>query len=549
MTGTRKNFSTLLSLRQKNDRSPSLRARLLFIAAALLVLLPAFSCRHDEGRLSNHLYLRLNSDPVTLDPALITDVPGGGIAAKLFNGLVRFDEHLEIVPDIALSWKLSDDQRTYTFRLRRDVRFSNGRKVVAQDVKFSFERVLTPATKAPLTWALDKIEGAQDMLAGKASSLAGVHVLNDHVLTIRLSQPFGPFLSLLAMTPAYVVPQEEVKRLGPDFGSRPVGSGPFTVHEWKRGRSISLAAREDYFEGRASLSGIFYRVIPEDLTAVLEFDTGHLDALLIPASEYKRYTSDPAWRDLVVGRTGLNTYYLGLNCSRPPFDDVRLRRALNYAVDRQRILNTLFERRGTPAAGPIPPGLWKNSILPQTPKGYEYNPTKAKELLSQAGALGTTIHIYISNETEVLDFVEVIQSELANVGLKAEITQLDWSAFKRAVDSGEADAFWLSWWADYPDPENFLYPLFHSASIGAAGNRSRCSDPELDRLIDAAQKTMSERERYKLYHQAEQRVIEDAPWVFMWHRADYFVVQPWVKDFKIYPIYSIDKRTTVTVKK
>lgn len=552
MINTRKNFLRRLSPRQnRNPLFPEgLRPALLWLFLAILICTPNAGCRKsDDWRLRNNLYLRLNSNPTTLDPALITDVQGGGIAAKLFNGLVRFNENLDIVPDIALSWKLSEDQRTYTFRIRRDVPFSNNRRVTAQDVKYSFERVLTPGTKAPLTWVLDKIEGASDFTAGKATSVSGIKIVNGHTITIKLTKPFGPFLSLLAMTTAYIVPREEVERLGPDFGTHPIGTGPYVLTEWKHGRHLLLTAREDYYEGKPKLNGISYRVIPEDLTAVMEFETGRLDVLPIPSSEYQRYTTDPAWRDHVYGRTGLNTYYLGFNCTRPPFNDPRIRKAVNLAIDRRQILNTLLEKRGVPASGPVPPGLWKNKVLSRAlrEQGYGYEPKKAKELIREAGAEGTTIKIYITSEPEVLDIVEVIQSYLAAVGLKAEIVQLDWSALKQAVNEGEPDAFWLSWWADYPDPENFLYPLFHSASVGSGGNRTRCIDPEVDRLIELAQGTMDERQRYRLYRQAEERIVQLAPWVFMWHKADYFVVQPWVKDFKIYPIYSIDKRVDVRV--
>ncbi len=539
-----------MSILQKNNcwgipaaRPAVFRIILAFVLASLLS-----GChKSDDGRLPGYLYLRLNNNPTTLDPALITDVQGGGIAAKLFNGLVRFNENLDIVPDIAQAWKLSDDQLTYNFRIRYDVTFSNGRKVTAQDVKYSFERVLMPQTKAPLTWVLDKIEGAGDVIAGKAAHVSGIRVVNDQTLAIKLEKPYGPFLSLLAMTTAYVIPREEVERIGQDFGTHPVGTGPYVLHEWKHGQHLILTSREDYFDGRSRLSGIYYRVIPEDLTAVVEFETGRLDVLLIPSSEYRHFTTDPVWRDLVYGMPGLNSYYLGLNCTRPPFSDIRVRQAVNYGIDRQHILNTVFERRGVLAVGPIPPGLWKNNVLPQALKGYSYDPQKARELIRQAGAEGATIKIYISNEPEVLDIVTVIQGYLASIGLKAEITQLDWSAFKQAINEGEPDAFWLSWWADYPDPEDFLYPLFDSGSIGAGGNRTRCQDPELDHLIETAQHTMNERQRYRLYRQADDRIIQNAPWVFMWHRSDYFVIQPWVKDFKIYPLYSIDKRVDVSV--
>ena len=552
MTDIQKNFSRRSSARLKNKLrgGDGIRFPTLVLVLFALCIMTCFGChRSDDGRLPNTLYLRLNNNPTTLDPALVTDVQGGGISAKLFNGLVRFNENLDIVPDIARAWKLSDDHVTYTFHLRRDVRFSNSRKITAQDVKYSFERVLAPQTKAPLTWVLDKIEGANDLIEGKASSLSGVRIVNDHTLVIKLERPFGPFLSLLAMTTAYIVPREDVERLGQDFGTHPVGSGPYVLSEWKHGQHIVLTAHEDYFEGRPKLNGITYRIIPEDLTAVVEFETGKLDVLLIPASEYRRYTTDPAWRDLVYGRPGLDSYYLGLNCTRPPFNDLRVRQAVNMAVDRQRILNTILEKRGVLATGPIPPVLWKNSGWPRTIKGYGFEPKKARELIREAGAEGKTITITIAADPEVLDIVEVIQSYLAQAGLKSEITQLDWSAFKQAVNQGEPDAFWLSWWADYPDPENFLFPLFHSSSAGAGGNRTRCNDAELDRLIETAQRTMDERQRYRLYLQAEDRIIHNAPWIFMWHKTEYFVIQPWVKDFKVYPIYSIDKRVDVRVNK
>lgn len=554
MTNIQKNFSRRSSTRQKSNigagaapQSPCLR---IIPVLLCLFIVSAVGChRSDDGRLHGYLSLRLDSNPTTLDPALITDVQGGGIAAKLFNGLVRFNENLELVPDIARSWGLSADQLTYTFHLRRDVRFSSGRRIEAQDVKYSFERVLTPRTRAPLTWVLDKIEGANDFIEGKAPGVSGIQVVNDHTLILKLKKPFGPFLSLLAMTTAYVVPREDVERLGQDFGTHPVGSGPYLLSEWKHGQHVVLTAREDYFEGKPKLSGILYRIIPEDLTAVLEFETGRLDVLQIPSSEYRRYVTDPLWREHVYGRPGLDTYYLGLNCTRPPFNDVRVRRAANMAVDRQHILNTIFEKRGALAAGPVPPALWKDKAWSRLLQGYAYDPKKAKELIKEAGADGAAINIYIKQEPEVLDIIEVIGNYLEKAGFKVSITQLDWSAFKQAVNEGKPDAFWLGWWADYPDPENFLYPLFHSASVGTGGNRTRCLDPELDRIIETAQSTTDEKKRYLLYREAEDRIIQNAPWIFMWHKADYFVVQPWVKNFKIYPLYSIDKRVDVIVKR
>jgi len=522
-------------------------AALTALVLVVLAFLPG--CEPTPGnRLPGHLNLRLSTNPTTLDPALITDVTGGLIAAKLFNGLVRFNDRLEIVPDIAGSWKISSDHRTYTFMLRRGFFFSSGREVTARDFQYSFERVLDPRTKAPITWALDRINGAKDVIAGRTRHAYGIRVIDDRTLSITLERPFGPFLSLLGMTTAYVVPREEVERLGADFGSHPSGSGPFTLAEWKHGQSLTLVARGDYPEGRPRLAGITYRVIPEDLTAVMEFETGGLDALLIPASEYRRYTTDPKWRGRIFGKPGLNCYYLGMNCSRPPFNDVKVRQAMNMAIDRKRLLETVYEKRGVLAAGPVPPPLWKYGQGPKDGDGYRYDPEEAKQKVREAGLEGKRIRIYISAEAEVLDILEVIQQYLSRAGLKADIVQLDWSAYKEALNKGEADAFWLSWWSDYPDPENFFYPMFHSVNRGPAGNRAWFSDTAVDRLIEQAQSTVDERERYRLYQKTNARVVQDAPWVFMWHRSDFFVVQPRVQDFRIYPIYSVDKGMDISLK-
>jgi len=516
---------------------------LLLLAAALT------GCRwRGEGRTPGHLHLRLSSNPTTLDPALIVDVTGATIAAKLFNGLVRFNEALDIVPDAARTWTLSPDGRTYTFRLRRGMTFSNGREVTAEDFRYSFERVLKPATRSPITWVLDRIEGTREVMAGRTDHASGIRVIDGQTLAITLERPFGPFLSLLGMSAAYVVPREEVERLGQDFGSRPVGSGPYVLKEWRHGQSLVLAARPHPPAEGPRLQGIIYRVIPEDLTAVVEFETGGLDVLPIPAAEYRRYTTDPRWSGRVFGRPGLNCYYLGLNCSRPPFNDVRVRRAVNMAIDRKRILDTLYEKRGVLAAGPVPPALRK-SFPPPDRTGYPYDPEQARQIISEAGLGNAKIRIFVSAEPEVLDIVEVIQYYLNKAGVLADIVQLDWSAFKEAVNRGDADAFWLSWWSDYPDPENFLYPLFHSANIGPAGNRTRYGNAAVDRIIERAQRTADPEERYRLYRDAEGLIVRDAPWVFMWHRTDFFVVQPWVMDFRIYPIYSVDKGMDIAVSK
>ena len=504
-----------------------------------ILLLFLLGCSQQE-RLPGCLYLRLSADPTTLDPAFIVDASGGSIAAKLYDGLVGFDEEADIVPCLASSWEISRDGRVYTFHIRRGVRFSNGRELKASDFKYSFERVLSPEIKSPRTWLFDRIAGAREFMEKKEPEAAGIRALDDYTLEITLTSPFGPFLGLLAMPGAYVVPREEAEKWGKDFSDHPAGTGPYTLKVWAHGSQLTLASNPGYFAGAPGLSGICYRVIPEELTAVAEFERGNLDVLSVPAPEYRRYVTSPKWKGLLLSRVGMNTYYLGLNCERGPLKDPRVRRAVSMAIARARILGTIYERRGVLAYGPVP-----RSLLPLPPcctDPYPYDPEGAGSLLKEAGYPGGfKMKIYIGADQETLDMVEVVQQYLGAVGIEASIVQLEWSAFKQATNDGEADAFWLSWQADYPDPENFLYPVFFSGNVGSAGNRARLRDKEFDALITAAQSEPDPEKRFRLYRAAQARVVDLAPWVFFWHKKDLLVRQPWVLGYRLYPINNADK--------
>lgn len=496
-----------------------------------------------KNRLDGYVYYRLSAAPSTLDPALIVDVTGGSISAKLFNGLVRLDDKLEIIPDIAETWRISSDGLLYEFKLKNGIKFSNNKEVRAYDFKYSFKRVLDPKTRSPNTWIFEKIAGAREFMEGKAEDVYGIKILDDRTFTVRLKKPFAPFLYMLTMTAAYVVPEEEVKNLGPDFSTHPVGTGPFILSAWLPNRELRLVRRDDYFSAKANIRGLIYRIIPEDLTTVAEFELGNLDIISIPASETGRYRGDPMRNKFIEAVAGINTYYLGMNCSRPPLSNSRLRKAVSLAIDRQKLLDTFYEKKGRLASGPVPDILrkWDNPVI----DGYD--PEKAKALVRQEGLSGSSLNLYVTADQEVVDMAEFIQAYLKTAGLKVKIKQLEWSAYKEAVNKGEADMFWLSWWADYPDPENFLFPLFHSANTGPAGNRARYGNPEVDRLIEEGAATLNEKLRALYYEKAERQIVKDAPWVFFWHKTDYLVRQPWLKNYRAYPIYTMDKGTEINL--
>lgn len=493
-----------------------------------------------KDRLADYLYYRLNANPTTLDPALITDVQASMIAAKIFNGLIRLNEHLDVSPDIAVRWEISNDGLSYRFFLKEGVLFSNGREVTAQDFKYSFERVLRPSTRSPNTWVFDNVEGAKSFREGKTEGVEGFRVVGPYVFEIRLVRPFSPFLKMLTMTSMYVVPKEIVNAQGMDFAASPAGTGPYILEKWLPNQEVILKRNERYFGGTTLLKGIVYRIIPEDLTAFSEFELGNIDILQIPASVYQKLNNDNKWKHYIASIQGLNTYYLGLNTSRPPLDNPALRRVVTVAIDRQKILDTFYEGRGRLAKGPVP-DLLRSWNLDENKSLMQYNPLLAKQIVQENSLHGTRVELYVPADQEAIDLAEIIQGYLSDVGLNVVIRQLEWSAYKEAINKGEPDMFWLSWWADYPDPENFLYPLFDSANLGPAGNRTRYINREVDRLIEAGQHSVNDRQRDYFYQKAEESIVSTAPWVPFWHKTDYIIRQPWVTEFKKYPIYTMDK--------
>ncbi|MEW6109898.1 MAG: ABC transporter substrate-binding protein [Nitrospirota bacterium] len=513
------------------------RLRHFFIFfASFSFLTSCYSCS-PVNRPDGYIYLRLNSNPTTLDPAFIVDVAGGNISSKLFNGLVKLDENLSIVPDIAESWEIEDNGKTYIFHLKHGVFFTNNQEVTSSDFKYSFKRILSPQNTSPNTWVLDKISGAKDYLNGRAEDLAGFEIIDKYTFRIRLERPFIPFLNLLAMTAAYVVPQEEVERRGADFSSSPVGTGPFMLGAWKHNNEIVLARNNNYFMDKAKVDGIIYRIIPEDLTAVTEFELGNLDVIDIPASVYAKYRKSSKWQNLIESAEGLNTYYLGFNCSRPPFDNSNLRKAAAFAIDRKKILETFYEKRGVPASGPVPDTLRKWD----PPDTYEYNPEKARRIVEEEWMRRKDVEFYITSDREVADMAEIIQFYLEKAGFEIKIIQLEWSAYKSALNKGEADMFWMSWWADYPDPENFLFPLFHSSNHGSSGNRTQYTNREVDSFINKGQASRDLQERNRYYMQAEKIIAKESPCIFFWHKKHFALRQPYLKDYRIYPIHNMDK--------
>jgi len=270
-----------------------------------------------------------------------------------------------------------------------------------------------------------------------------------------------------------------------------------------------------------------------------------LDIVSIPRAEYKTILNDQSKKENIFSCAGLNTYYLGFNCSRHPFNNKIVRQAVNYAIDREKIARNLLDDRVNCARSVLPPQL-DGGEYPQC--GYPYDPQKARDLLREAGISGElTITLYQNRTKEAAHITEVVQHYLKAVGINAVIIEREWSSFKETVINGEPDMFLLSWWADYPDAENFFFPNFHSLNHGAGGNKTRFDDARIDALIREAQKTIDAEKRKELYVQLNKEIFEEAPWVFLWHKGEYVLTQPWVKGYTLYPIYNSDKGTDIWI--
>jgi peptide/nickel transport system substrate-binding protein/oligopeptide transport system substrate-binding protein len=482
-------------------------------------------------------------DPRSIDPALSTDVPTGRVVAYVFDGLTRFTPDAKVVPGLASSWDISPDGITYTFHLRRGVKFHDGRPLSSKNVVASFQRVLDPATKGGRGWPLYPIKGAEDYAAGKAKAVSGLASPDDSTIVITLKEPFAIFPKLLAMPVASVVPDNPPA----NFGQNPVGSGPWKFVEWRHDDYIRFARNPDYFDGAPKTDSLMARIIPEMSTAVAEFESGNVDVLNVPDQTSKSWEADPAKKKLLTSAPALRFWYIAINTTRGPLSDVRVRQALNYAVDVSTILSQVMAGRGTVANGVIPPILGGYDPNRQP---YPHDVAKAKQLLAAAGhPNGIDVDLWTSTTDQSPRISQAVQANLAEAGIRAKIVQRDASSMREAARKGQTDLALKEWWADYPDAENFLYPLLHSKNKGPGGNVSFYSNSKFDALVDQAHHEQDEAKRNSLYTQADQIEFGDAPMIYLFFYKDLYAVQPWIKGFQVPAVFNGQRWTDVTISK
>lgn len=492
----------------------------------------------------------------SLDPAYAKDLPHIWACNQLYNGLVSMDKQLNVVPSIAKSWLISSDGLTYTFHLRNDVFFhhhtlfpDSSRRVVASDFYYSFNRLMKRETASPGSWIFNAV--AID------SGFYSFHALNDTTFQIKLSSSFPPFIEMLTMTYASVVPREIVEHFGTDFRKNPVGSGPFKFQYWKEGVKLVLRKNEHYFETEQGkrlplLDAVSISFLNDKQTAFMEFAKGELDFMSGIDARYKDeiLTRDGLLKAKYADRIKLykepylNTEYLGILVDPEKHNsltDKWLRQAINYSIDRRKLIRFLRNGIGIPGhSGIIPSGLKGYDSLLSI--GYQYNPEKARQLMAQFGPIEKKITL--TTTADYVDVCKYIQAQLSETGINIELEISPAATMREMRAKSELTFFRASWVADYPDAENYL-SLFYSKNKSPDGpNYTHFESKVFDSIYLHTMSIYNVDERKELYRMLDSIVMEDAPVVVLYYDEVLRFVNQRVKNLGSNPINLLDLRTT-----
>ena len=454
---------------------------------------------------------------------------------RLVDIEVKEDGSSEIVPSLAESWEISGDALTYTFHLRQGVKFHNGEALTADDVEYSFTRQLS-VEGAVNTDFLAQIKGASQLLEGTADQLEGFETVDDYTFTITLSEPYAGFLACLSTPGCSIYNREATEAAGDQFGLDPsvtVGTGPFRLTDWTINDQLVLTRYEDYWKGPSELPGVVIRIVPDTETQRMMFESGELDVVdldYLPDAVDDFTTRYP---DQIVSGPRVGTTYFTMNQNIEPFQDVRVRKAVQMAIDRQAILDALYGGRGQVENGIYPHGLYGfNSSLPE----ITYDPEEAKALLAEAG-YANGFEMQIAADSSASDAtnqaLEIIQAQLGEIGIQAEIQNMDESTWLATRNSGEMGSFMSTWTADYNDPDNFIYTFFGTPENTKLRSLNY-SDTEVMERVQKARTIVDADERIAEYQALEEKIVtEDAAWVPMYSRTHSFAVSKRVQGFEV----------------
>tara|TARA_Y100000780_G_scaffold84050_1_gene75817 strand:+ start:304 stop:1983 length:1680 start_codon:yes stop_codon:yes gene_type:complete len=485
-------------------------------------------------------FVRLYVDPPTLDPHLTTDATSAQVIVEIFGGLVTIDRNLDVVPDLAESWDISADGRVYTFRIRPDAVFHDGKPVTAEDVRWSLERVTDPLTEAPnVDQYLGDIVGVDAKLAGDVLEISGVRVINERTIEITIDAPKSFFLAKMTYPTAFVLDRENIEANPKNWFRKPNGTGPFKMTEYKVGETLILSRHDAYHLGSAKVAEV--EMILSGGTSMLMYENDEIDIAGVGLADLDRLL-EPSHNlnaELTRAAPSFSVQYIGLNVNEPPLDDVKVRQALNLAIDKREIATIVLGDQVVPAKGILPPGFPGFS---ESVSGYKFDPIKAKQLLLESkygNDLDNLPPITITTPGSFganvsLDMEVVLAMWEKNLGITTEFQQTEFATFLKDLNKRRFQMFDIGWIADYPDPENFLDILFYSDS---SNNHTNYNNPEVDALLEKARVETDETLRFSIYNEVEQTILDDAPWIPLWYSGErYLLVKPNVHDYLLTPL-------------
>lgn len=475
-------------------------------------------------------------DSVGLDPALEEDGESFKVCDNIYDTLVQYEDgSTDLEPGLAEKWESSEDGLTWTFYLRKGVKFHDGTPFNADAVLFSLNR------QHDKTHPFHNVSGSYVywVATGLAEIVDKITAIDDFTIQITLKTAYAPFIYTIAITPFAIVSPTAVEKWGDEYFNNPVGTGPFKFSRWDKKDKIVLIANDDYWGGRPNLDRVVFRSIPDNAIRLIELQQGGLHAMEFPnPDDLQQIEKDDTLH--LLTQPGMNIGYLAMNFDKPPLDNQKVRLAINHAINKTAIIEHLYQGLGMPAKNPIPPTLWSYD---DTIQDYAYNPELAKKLLEEAGfpnGFETTLWALPVPRPYIPDgraLAEVIQSDLRKIGIETKIVTYDWGTYLEKTKNGEHDMAMLGWSADLGDPDNFFYFLLSKSSAEKpAGNIAFYRSDEMQNVLEKARATSDKDERDALYKEAQRIFHKDVPWVPLAHAKQILVINKRVKNLKLQPL-------------
>ena len=519
------------------SRDRSIRAFWALLAVVVLVLSACSTA--GSGKKGGTFVLGLVAEPTSLDPATLTDINSMRILSSVYDTLVRFDDAgFDLKPALATKWTTAADGLSYTFELRKGVKFHDGSAFNAAAVKFNFDRMLDPKNQYANT-------GPFPFAGFYYGSIKETKVVDDSTVQFIMSQKYSPLLNSLTLNQGRIVSPDAVKKSGKDYGLNPVGTGPFKFSEWKQGVRVVVTRNDDYWDGAPLLDKIVFRPIPDEQTRYTELKSGNADAIVdVPPDNVSQVKADSKFK--FIEQPGPHIWWVTLNMEKAPFDKVAVRQAMMYAINREAISKDILKGTGTVANGPIPPSIgW--AYTDDVTK-YTYDPAKAKQLLADAGyASGLKLTFWIpesgSGMQSPKSMATAIQGDLAKIGITVDIKTFEWGAYLGKYGAGfgkDADMAAMSFMLDPGDPAPYLGLVADSAASAPAGfNGGYYKSATVDKLLHDALATTDQAQRGKLYQQVAQQMAKDVPWIFIDNQIQNAASSTKVHELKLHPSFYI----------